>query len=85
MLLRVYLVGVLSLVGVILLDVLSEMLSGMLNFTTWYAFAGNVTSEGLSMAFQNLNVLSYIWLFLVYPLLFGIIVSCVKKKFPCSA
>jgi hypothetical protein len=65
---KIYLVGIIILVAAVLLNVMA----GWLGLSTWYSFLQDASQKGVSHAFQGLNALDYLFLFLLYPGLLGL-------------
>lgn len=63
----VFLTGIIILVGAILINAIASTMG----ITTWFSFIDMTKSDGLSSAFREAGFLSWIFLFIVYPLLLG--------------
>ncbi len=66
--LRIYLAGLVVLVGAIALNVLA----GWLGLATWYDFLGSMTKIGVVEAIKALRVWDWLFLFAVYPACLGV-------------
>ena len=67
MLLKLFLIGIIILVGAILINALASLL----NLVTWYSFLSNLARDGLRQGLKNTPILSLIFLFLLYPFSLG--------------
>ncbi|MEJ5309146.1 MAG: hypothetical protein WHX52_05205 [Anaerolineae bacterium] len=65
--LKIYLAGLVVLVGAIVLNVLA----GWLGLTTWYDFLGAMAKNGVAEAIKALRVWDWLFLFAVYPASLG--------------
>lgn len=65
--LKVYLAGVVVLVGAIVLNVLA----GRLGLATWYDFLGSVTQSGTREAIKALRIWDWLFLPVIYPVCLG--------------
>jgi hypothetical protein len=67
MLLKLFLIGIIILVGAILINALAALL----NLATWYSFLSTLARDGLLPGLKNTPILSLIFLFLLYPFSLG--------------
>lgn len=74
--LKTYLTGLIILIFAILLNVIS----GKAGITGWYDFLTGLISNGKKI-FQELSVMDYIWLIILYPLLLGVSVLIADRLF----
>ena len=65
---QIFLVGLAILAGAILINSIANYFS----ISTWYSFASSINEAGFFQAFKN-EGFDLIWLFLIYPLLLGLI------------
>ncbi len=65
--------------SVLVVAILLNIVAGFLGFPTWYVFFNQMVSEGFVNAFSDLNVLSFGFLFLFYPLIVGLTAVNVLK------
>ncbi|MBD3309997.1 hypothetical protein GF351_02150 [Candidatus Woesearchaeota archaeon] len=74
--LQIFMVGAAILAGAIILN----LLAGLIGVATWYTFAADMQYSGFFHALrkQGLNLL---WLFVIYPLLLGLIGYYTAKVF----
>ncbi len=66
---KIYVIGLAILIGAIVINVLAYYLS----LPTWYDFLKLVTSQGLVGALSSLSVFAFIFLFIIYPFLLGLL------------
>ena len=52
--------------------IIINILAGLLKIATWYHLIEILSKEGL-VGLKHISVISYLFLFLIYPLLLGII------------
>lgn len=67
LLLKLFLIGIIILVGAILINALASLL----NLVTWYSFLSTLARGGLLPGLKNTPILSLIFLFLLYPFSLG--------------
>jgi len=67
MLLKLFLIGIIILVGAILINALASLF----NLVTWYTFLSTLARDGLRQGLKNTPILSLIFLFLLYPFSLG--------------
>lgn len=67
--LEIWLVGFAILGGAIILNICAQALG----ITTWYGLIAHITQSSLFEAIKKESLISLLFLFLVYPLLLGII------------
>ena len=65
--LKIYLAGLVVLVGAIVLNVLA----GWLGLTTWYEFLRSVTQSGILEAVKALPIWDWLFLLAIYPACLG--------------
>lgn len=65
--LKIYLAGLVVLVGAIVLNVLA----GRLGLATWYDFLGWVTQAGIREAIKSLRIWDWLFLLALYPACLG--------------
>ena len=65
--LKIYLAGLVVLVGAIVLNVLA----GWLGLATWYEFLRSVTQSGILEAIQALHIWDWLFLLVIYPACLG--------------
>ncbi|MBW3020732.1 hypothetical protein KY334_05525 [Candidatus Woesearchaeota archaeon] len=65
---QIFIVGLAILIGAVIINVIANYL----NITTWYSFLLNMKDAGFlnSIKSEGFNL---IWLFVIYPLLLGLI------------
>lgn len=69
MVLKIFVAGWIILLGALVINAIALKL----NMTTWYEFTVLITKSGIAGAFQKTNVQSLLFLFVLYPLLLGIL------------
>ena len=67
LLLKLFLTGIIILVGAILINALASLL----NLVTWYSFLSTLARDGILPGLKNTPFLSLIFLFLLYPFSLG--------------
>jgi hypothetical protein len=67
--LKIYLGGILVLIGAILIN----GIAGFLGWTTWYGFLKLVGETGFAAALRTLSGIQLVFLFVLYPLGLGLI------------
>ena len=72
--LKIYIVGLIILVAAIVFNVVSSRF----NIMGWYDFLTKLVAQGNSTFFQ-MKLLDYLWLFLFYPFLLGLICKLAIK------
>lgn len=75
--LKIYLAGLAILFGAAIINFLAKHF----RLLTWYDFLNSLARTGLKNAWGELNALSIIFLFLLYPLLLGLIWYGLRKLF----
>jgi hypothetical protein len=65
--LRIFLIGIIILVGAIIINVLASLLG----LQTWFSFIELTTNKGLNSAFKEVGFVSLLYLFVVYPFVLG--------------
>lgn len=61
----------LSGVSILFFAVLANIIASYLNINTWYGFIEEITNNGFRVALKNQSFLSFIFMFLIYPLILG--------------
>ncbi len=74
--LKIYLAGLVVLVGAIVLNVLA----GWLGLATWYDFLGSVTQGGIREALKALRVWDWLFLLALYPACLGAFAYVVLRR-----
>ena len=74
---KVLVIGLAILITAIILNVLANLM----NINTWYAFINNIRELGLFKALRSTNILSWLFLFIVYPMLLGTVGYFLAKVF----
>ena len=59
--------------AVLVMAILLNMLANALNLATWYKWFQTIAQDGLRVALLSLHWLDIIFLFIVYPLLLGLV------------
>ena len=75
--LHVFAVGLAVLAGAIIIN----WLAGLLGISTWYTFLSSVSKNGLLKALVGNSIISNLFLFILYPLLLGMIGYFTTKIF----
>ena len=68
LILKIYLLGVFILVGAILINIFLNYL----NIESWHGFLKDYSERGVE-TFKELRVIDFIFMFLVYPSLLGVV------------
>lgn len=63
---------------ILFLAILFNLVAGALGITTWYEYLGRVGDSGLRTATHSLQLIDFLFLFLLYPGLFGLILYLLK-------
>lgn len=66
--------------GILITAILVNLIATHLEISTWYSFLKNIGQEGFSGALNNPEICSFIFLFMVYPLVLGYISWLIIKK-----
>lgn len=66
---EIYLIGLAILIGGIIINVFANFIK----LTTWYLFLEKVNKYGLIRTLKKESFISIIFLFIIYPLLLGLI------------
>ena len=67
---NLYLSGIIVLIGAIIINIIAKYLK----LASWYDFINLIGSQGLKQAFVSQGILGFIFLFIIYPLLLGLLV-----------
>lgn len=73
--LGIYLSGIVVLIGAIIINLFIKLLK----ISTWYDFINEISRQGLKQVFINQGLFGFIFLFIVYPLLLGLLVYLIVK------
>jgi hypothetical protein len=68
-LLTMFLLGILILLGAIIINVVASLL-GIIG---WYSYIDMIRAEGFLSATKNVGILSILFMYIIYPLLLGLI------------
>lgn len=74
---RIFFLGILLLLGAIVVNFLAKTLK----LFTWHDFFNLIGEKGLEIALQSVSWVNLLFLFVIYPLLLGIIVYYSYKLF----
>jgi hypothetical protein len=78
--LKIYLSGIVVLVGAILINTLA----GLLGLPTWYDLLKSAGEQGFLSALRALTVLQLLFLFILYPTGLGLLVLAALRIFRLS-
>jgi len=72
-----YLIGVIVLIGIQFLNLIAIFL----NIPTWYNILLAAMQQDISIPFSSLSIYAILYLFLVYPLVLGVLAYVISKIF----
>ncbi len=64
---------------ILVVAILANVAANSIGFKTWYDFLKDITSLGIKTAFTSLSVPGAIYLFIIYPGIFGLIIYLISK------
>jgi ABC-type sulfate transport system permease component len=67
--------------GILILAILLNILAGALDIITWYDFLLQIKEKGFTNTIKATNITSLMFLFIVYPLLLGLMAYFVVSRF----
>ena len=54
---------------ILLLAIFANLIANYLNICTWYKFSQQIAQNGISNAIFQQDIISILWLFVIYPIL----------------
>ncbi len=65
---------------ILIAAIIINFLAGVFKIKTWYGFLSLLTETDLKTAMSNLSVIEALFLFIIYPGLFGFIIYLIAKN-----
>lgn len=59
-------------IAILIIAILINGLTTLINLTTWYAFIQSIINQGFKETLFSTNIQSFVFLFLIYPFLLGL-------------
>lgn len=64
---------------ILIVAILVNVAATSIGFKTWYDFLKDITALGIKTTFASLSVPGALYLFIIYPGIFGLIIYLIKK------